>query len=106
MTSFNSQNNGLCTDEFLWTGGTGFKRIHAWKNHERAHGCERFPCPECHKSFDMKANLMVHLQTHGEVKQSYQCGECDRKYFSKSGRNAHMKTKHPVTKPVPKLEPE
>ena len=57
----------------------------------------KFVCPQCHKSFTKKYNLMRHESQHfvGGSLGSIKCTKCDSRFTRSDNLNSHMRAVHP-----------
>nr|XP_032517684.1 histone-lysine N-methyltransferase PRDM9-like isoform X2 [Danaus plexippus plexippus] len=61
--------------------------------HMKKHGSSRFVCAHCDRSFNVKAALVAHLNTHLPEKK-FACPECPKRYSQKSALMLHERRVH------------
>ncbi|XP_035277644.1 zinc finger protein 184 isoform X2 [Anguilla anguilla] len=76
--------------------GKVYSYLESFKNHQKMHleklpPPELFTCPECGRTFQRQANLIVHLKTHNKpiVPENYKCDQCNKIFNSQQTWMAH-----------------
>ena len=71
-------------------------RNHIFNIHENKPILNPFICRFCHKQFQKKAKLKLHLNVHlkKEERNSFGCKFCDKQFTTNSNCNRHIKNYH------------
>ncbi|XP_015272820.1 PREDICTED: zinc finger protein 398-like [Gekko japonicus] len=78
--------------------GCGFSHQGQLTRHQAIHADRPHQCSECHKAFNRKSSLVVHLKTHRERPRPFQCPQCHKTFIRKQHLDDHTRT-HTGEKP-------
>ena len=70
-----------------------FKNKHVKSIHENNED-QQFACDQCEIVFDLKKNLLQHVQTHQQEVKGLKCGSCAKTFKLKQNLDTHVKSIH------------
>ncbi|KAJ8894862.1 hypothetical protein PR048_000169 [Dryococelus australis] len=79
-----------------WKEQEGLRRMAASLSSGRgiSSGAGSFACPDCHKTYRYKRNMVSHLRFECNKEPQFCCPYCPHRYKQKATLTSHVATKH------------
>lgn len=76
--------------------GKGFSKKESFKSHLEIHEPQRFPCPQCNKTYAKRIGVTHHIKIKHNKEKLYKCPKCLERFSNSRNRREHLLAKHGV----------
>lgn len=76
--------------------GKVFSKKESFKSHLEIHEPQRFPCPQCNKTYAKRIGVAHHIKTKHNNEKLYKCSQCSERFSHSRNRREHLLAEHGV----------